>query len=446
MPACYDRALPTDAMLGAAGFNARKQTTFFIARDVLVPPSDLMDQIFPWVEDEQRALSRRAEGNGIHGRDNSLVLFLDLLIFLRKVLLQDAAVLFSSYPNCPVFKYPPFNSTSFHEFSAASSRIISAAEDDVKHQLDALPEDIAATFRAAMMTTAMHLERDRLAREASNSRLEERMGVIQNIATASFLSGATGKKRKAFEASLEMLENTRPAPARMSSCASSHTSVTPLASIPNIVPDIQPSQSNETGMLSAAETAPASTHSHTPDHQVPTTVVSNSGNIYSSLIFPISSSEPSVVEKQQSAITTLESIFPAERLMNHQFDWDEKTSTWLPKFSFWKPKSNVLTVDNIWREDRFGIDGLFSIQELNAQWDARWKRNNHSIKQEAYWRKKVVNIIDTLSRKPNWNGTIAFRFLHDVYKTQMKTGRTFSDYLTRATTAQIIEASGSYVK
>ena len=208
MPACYDRALPTDAMLGAAGFNARKQTTFFIARDVLVPPSDIMNQIFPWAEEELHALSCRVEKHGIHGRDNSLVLFLNLLIFLRKVLLQDAAVLFSRYPDFPLFKYPPFNSSKFHEFSATSSQIINAAEHDVNHRLDALPEDIATTFRSSMMTTAMHLERDRLAREASNARLEERMDVIQNIAKVSLLSGATGKKRKAFEASLEMLESS----------------------------------------------------------------------------------------------------------------------------------------------------------------------------------------------------------------------------------------------
>lgn len=32
---CYDRSLPTDAMLGAAGFNAQKQTSYFVSRDVL---------------------------------------------------------------------------------------------------------------------------------------------------------------------------------------------------------------------------------------------------------------------------------------------------------------------------------------------------------------------------------------------------------------------------
>ena len=32
---CYDRALPTDAMLGAAGYNAQKQSSYFLSRDVL---------------------------------------------------------------------------------------------------------------------------------------------------------------------------------------------------------------------------------------------------------------------------------------------------------------------------------------------------------------------------------------------------------------------------
>jgi hypothetical protein len=33
--ACYDRALPVDALLGSAGFNGRKPETYFVARDRL---------------------------------------------------------------------------------------------------------------------------------------------------------------------------------------------------------------------------------------------------------------------------------------------------------------------------------------------------------------------------------------------------------------------------
>lgn len=32
---CYDRALPLDALLGAAGFNGQKQETYFVAREIL---------------------------------------------------------------------------------------------------------------------------------------------------------------------------------------------------------------------------------------------------------------------------------------------------------------------------------------------------------------------------------------------------------------------------
>jgi hypothetical protein len=32
---CYDRALPLDGLLGAAGFNAQRQETYFVAREIL---------------------------------------------------------------------------------------------------------------------------------------------------------------------------------------------------------------------------------------------------------------------------------------------------------------------------------------------------------------------------------------------------------------------------
>ncbi|KAL4257053.1 hypothetical protein AB1N83_013839 [Pleurotus pulmonarius] len=51
----YDWTLPIDAMMGAASFNARKQETYMISREQLVPPDDMTDLIFPWVESEELA-------------------------------------------------------------------------------------------------------------------------------------------------------------------------------------------------------------------------------------------------------------------------------------------------------------------------------------------------------------------------------------------------------
>jgi hypothetical protein len=44
---CYDRHFPVDALLGAAMFNGRKPEEYFLARDVLDPPTDLLSTVFP---------------------------------------------------------------------------------------------------------------------------------------------------------------------------------------------------------------------------------------------------------------------------------------------------------------------------------------------------------------------------------------------------------------
>jgi len=69
---CYDQAFLVDALLGAAGFNARRPEQyclpqsalvrfsvcffFFLDADLLLePPDELLWQIFPWVESEHVA-------------------------------------------------------------------------------------------------------------------------------------------------------------------------------------------------------------------------------------------------------------------------------------------------------------------------------------------------------------------------------------------------------
>src|SRR6266404_8120268 len=64
----------------------------------LEPPAELISQIFPWVEAEHRL--------GCPAQDITLRQFLHLLVWLRRVLLQDVAMLFSQKPACPVFQFP----------------------------------------------------------------------------------------------------------------------------------------------------------------------------------------------------------------------------------------------------------------------------------------------------------------------------------------------------
>jgi hypothetical protein len=183
----------------------------------------------------------------------------------------------------------------------------------------------------------------------------------------------------------------------------------------------------------------------------PEQTISLSGNIYPFTTFPISS-DPSFIEGQHNSIIELESIFSFEKLLKHQFEWIQESSEWLPKFdSYFKPTKRELTIYDIWKENRFGINGQFSIQELTAQWGPRWRRNVGSLKTEAGRRNKVINLIEALSKKRNWTAELALQFLGDQYPIQknsklkhLKTARSFMDYLNQRTSQEILEASITY--
>ena len=80
------------------------------------PPPELLVNVFPWIEKERMALNVCSKLEGRRGQDNALSALLDLLVYFRRVLLQDAAVFFAMYPSFPIFKFSPFNSVLFQQF------------------------------------------------------------------------------------------------------------------------------------------------------------------------------------------------------------------------------------------------------------------------------------------------------------------------------------------
>lgn len=167
------------------------------------PPPELLSAIFPWVEDAQSALQSRIQKHGRNGRDNALKLFLEVLVFLRRVAIQDAAVLFASYPNSPLFTYAPFNSQNFRQFSWLSSTVMARAEEDARHRLQSHPSHVAATFHGLLTTHAMLQEEARLANTQTQEMMQAQMQMMFEMTKASVLRGAVGKKRKAAEAMLD---------------------------------------------------------------------------------------------------------------------------------------------------------------------------------------------------------------------------------------------------
>lgn len=135
---------------------------------------------------------RESENN--RARDIALRHFLGLLTWLRTVVVQDAAVLYTRHPSAPIFQFPPFNSTTFREFAASSSGIIEKAEKDVALALQNLPKHIAQTFTAAMSRAAIEQERERAAARVYQVAITDQLAMLHGLVED--IAAGSSKKRR----------------------------------------------------------------------------------------------------------------------------------------------------------------------------------------------------------------------------------------------------------
>lgn len=146
-----------------------------------------MSALFPWVEREQLELQAR-EMNNRFEKDIALMHFLRLIQFFRTVLIQDFAILFTKYPNCPIFKFSPFNSPCFREFAGQSSARIRAVEEQARLALASLPENIAHTFRGAVSTLSLEHKREQDASRAYMQGMDQKIGLMSDLIQQSLTS------------------------------------------------------------------------------------------------------------------------------------------------------------------------------------------------------------------------------------------------------------------
>jgi Centromere DNA-binding protein complex CBF3 subunit, domain 2 len=153
------------------------------------PPAELLAQVFPWVEREQAALLSRTRDNPL-SNDMALKQFLRLLIWLRKVLLQDAAVLFTQDPTFPIFRYSIFQSTTFRAFAAASQLTLTDAEEKARLAFEHLPDHLIRSLRGVLADTRMEQQQDREEHRRQLSAMDERFSRVETLLEA--LAGAKG--------------------------------------------------------------------------------------------------------------------------------------------------------------------------------------------------------------------------------------------------------------
>jgi len=169
------------------------------------PPAELLALLFPWIENEQRALTECCKTIGHAAKDSALSSFLNLLIQLRCILLQDVAVLYSKHPNLPFLNFAPFNTLQFREFALSSLAIIKRAEDEARHRLETLPETLATSMHGILMTASIQNERNLKGTEDLTQMLTSGLRNLTDSLGAHLqanLITSTKKKRKALKAAL----------------------------------------------------------------------------------------------------------------------------------------------------------------------------------------------------------------------------------------------------
>jgi hypothetical protein len=154
----YMTGLPFGLMRLLAGFQ-RDPSTYFLRRDGYEPPALLLLQIWPWVEAwEARFNARHSakkatwEQGGLGDDDFGGKSFLRLLKHLRRVLLQDLAVLQPKFPKMRLFGHRLFEMPEWAEFVA----IVQAAE--AAHAEE--PQSVLLSRALPEISNSLHRTRD----------------------------------------------------------------------------------------------------------------------------------------------------------------------------------------------------------------------------------------------------------------------------------------------
>lgn len=108
----YSSKLATPAMLGIAGYESDE--TYFNPRVSITPCEELQKLIFPWIESQLTMCVQHGEAED--KPRTTAIATLKFWMYLRKVILQDAACMFVECPgrvDHPVFNIKVFQSRMF---------------------------------------------------------------------------------------------------------------------------------------------------------------------------------------------------------------------------------------------------------------------------------------------------------------------------------------------
>ncbi|KAK7013279.1 hypothetical protein R3P38DRAFT_3207375 [Favolaschia claudopus] len=465
---CYDQALPLEALLAAAGFDGNRPENHFIAREVLAPPEDVVEALFTFVEPELRKLAeRRAQKR--EAEDYALRQFLELFVWLRVVLVQDAALLFTACPNAPIFQYPPFDSLSFRAFARTAAHTIQQAEEAATMQLKNLPQNVANTFSGIVKNLNMQqqIQHDKLYSLLRRRVVEDSEPPQKRRRTTydTFSYSLPDSTLASQPSETALLPSTRPNLPLLAPSPSSETSIVlpfdehsmnlgldfdfelpPMASAPQWSPEQQaalaylnsppqPSGDSSTSPLFILASQPPLPSSPSPQTNLPSPL-----HHPPPLLHQSDGSKTPMSQVQVDEWCRLAHRFGEDCIRRHTWgspstkNKRKKTQHILIPYYELQPVSKIL---DFWTEYSAGWNGHISIRALDEGWGSDWRWGNRTAGTEYCRRSKVWKLVEQLKAKRNWDTELAQRFIRQTYQEarttagalRFPTARSFCEWL-----------------
>ena len=121
----YLLKVATKPLLVAAGYDTRLNS-YILPRSRVTPPTSLTDSVLPWVAEDLRKVEILCKNPNVKIHDHSAKNFLENLMWLKVVFLQDSAILQQQYPEFPVFHHAVFRSPEWAPFAQEVQEIVAA--------------------------------------------------------------------------------------------------------------------------------------------------------------------------------------------------------------------------------------------------------------------------------------------------------------------------------
>jgi hypothetical protein len=136
----YSAKIPLRVLRLMAG-HSREKGLVFLPRAGVKPSEELLDLVFPWASQEMEKLISRTNQNGQYA---TAINFLRMLLRLRTVILQDAAVFLLKGKNHYLFTLPVFSTPAFLKFQRDVAAYISSAKDPQETSLSTVVPGITS--------------------------------------------------------------------------------------------------------------------------------------------------------------------------------------------------------------------------------------------------------------------------------------------------------------